>query len=157
MERFLGNIESKIDTKGRAFLPASFRKILQANSEGMLVLRAHVDEPCLVLYPISVWNKRIDDIKANVNAFDTESEMVFRQFVSEAEMLTLDANGRFLIPKRLLDLAEIKLSVKFLGVSDVIEIWAAEKLEKPFLPKNEFSMKLKALMVPRIKKEQSDE
>ena len=83
--------------------------------------------------------------------------MVFRQFVSEAEMLTLDANGRFLIPKRLLDLAEIKLSVKFLGVSDVIEIWAAEKLEKPFLPKNEFSMKLKALMVPRIKKEQSDE
>ena len=27
--RFLGNIEAKIDVKGRAFLPAIFRKVLQ--------------------------------------------------------------------------------------------------------------------------------
>ena len=37
--RFLGNIEAKIDAKGRAFLPASFRKVLQAEKEERLVLR----------------------------------------------------------------------------------------------------------------------
>ena len=28
--RFLGNIEAKTDVKGRVFLPAVFRKVLQA-------------------------------------------------------------------------------------------------------------------------------
>lgn len=149
MERFLGNIESKIDVKGRAFLPASFRKILQDNGEGVLVLRMHIDESCLVLYPISVWSKRVDEIQANVNVFDNESEMLFRQFVSEAVELTLDGNGRFLIPKPLLQMAEIKQSVKFLGVNETIEIWASEKLTKPFFPKSEFSAKIKALMTKK--------
>lgn len=35
--RFLGNIEAKTDTKGRAFLPASFRKVLTASGEDTLV------------------------------------------------------------------------------------------------------------------------
>ena len=146
MDRFLGNIESKIDVKGRAFLPANFRKILQDNGEERIALRMHIDEPCLVLYPISVWKERVDAIKANVNMFDNESEKLFRVFVSEAVELTLDGNGRFLIPKFLLEDAEIKQSVKFLGVDETIEIWASEKLTKPFFTKNEFSMKIKALM-----------
>ena len=32
MIRFLGNIEAKTDTKGRVFIPAGFRKQLQAAS-----------------------------------------------------------------------------------------------------------------------------
>ena len=36
--RFLGNIEAKLDVKGRAFLPAIFRKVLQAGGEERLVL-----------------------------------------------------------------------------------------------------------------------
>ena len=58
--RFLGNIEAKIDTKGRAFLPATFRKVLQAGGEERLVLRKDVFQPCLVLYPESVWNGQMD-------------------------------------------------------------------------------------------------
>ena len=54
--RFLGNIEAKIDVKGRAFLPATFRKVLQAGGEERLVLRKDVFQACLVLYPESVWN-----------------------------------------------------------------------------------------------------
>lgn len=34
--RFLGNIEAKTDAKGRAFLPAQFRKVLAASGEGLL-------------------------------------------------------------------------------------------------------------------------
>ena len=37
--RFLGNIEAKTDAKGRAFLPAVFRKVLNASGEESLVLR----------------------------------------------------------------------------------------------------------------------
>ena len=54
MIRFLGNIEAKTDTKGRVFIPAGFRKQLQAASEERLVLRKDVFQDCLILYPESV-------------------------------------------------------------------------------------------------------
>lgn len=57
MIRFLGNIEAKTDTKGRVFIPAGFRKQLQAASEERLVLRKDVFQDCLILYPESVWFK----------------------------------------------------------------------------------------------------
>ena len=56
--RFLGNIEAKTDAKGRAFLPAVFRKVLQASSEECLVLRKDVFQKCLVLYPEKIWNEQ---------------------------------------------------------------------------------------------------
>ena len=40
--RFLGNVEAKTDAKGRAFLPAVFRKVLSASGEENLVLRKDV-------------------------------------------------------------------------------------------------------------------
>ena len=42
MIQFLGNIEAKADAKGRVFIPATFRKQLQAASEERLVLRKDV-------------------------------------------------------------------------------------------------------------------
>ena len=51
MIQFLGNIEAKADAKGRVFIPATFRKQLQAASEERLVLRKDVYQDCLV--PVS--------------------------------------------------------------------------------------------------------
>ena len=48
MIQFLGNIEAKADAKGRVFIPATFRKQLQAASEERLVLRKDVYQDCLV-------------------------------------------------------------------------------------------------------------
>ena len=144
--RFLGNIEAKTDAKGRVFLPATFRKQLQLAGEELLVLRTDVHGKCLVLYPESAWTKRIDQISARVSEWDEGEQMVLREFMAEAEMLTLDGNGRFLISKRLLQAAEINQAVRFIGMNDTIEIWAQEKTEKPFLPQPEFANRLKAIM-----------
>ena len=144
--RFLGNIEAKTDAKGRVFLPATFRKQLQAAGEEQLVLRTDIHGKCLVLYPESAWNKRLDAITEKVSEWDEEEQMVLRAFMAEAEVLTLDGNGRFLISKRLLQAAEIDQSVRFIGMNDTIEIWSSEKTEKPFMPQPEFASKLKAIM-----------
>ncbi len=145
--RFLGNIEAKTDVKGRVFLPAVFRKVLQGSGDEVLVLRKDVHQPCLVLYPLSVWNKRIDTLMQRVNEFDRASKMVLRQYASEAMELTLDGNGRFLIPKEYLAKAQINQSVRFLGINDTIEIWSAENTEQPFLSDEDFASQLEALMV----------
>jgi len=98
--RFLGNIEAKTDAKGRAFLPAVFRKVLNASGEESLVLRKDIFEPCLVLYPESVWNERMDALRKRLSRWSRRDQMIYRQYVTDVEMITLDGNGRFLIPKR---------------------------------------------------------
>ena len=127
-------------------MPATFRKVLQANGEEQLVMRKDVYQPCLVLYPESVWNRKIDTLAAHFNDWDDQGQLLMRQFTSEAEAVVLDGNGRFLIPKRCLQMADIDQSIRFIGINDVIEIWAVEKTEQPFLSQDEFSAKLKALM-----------
>lgn len=149
--RFLGNIEAKTDAKGRVFLPAIFRKVLQAAGEEVLVLRKDVHQRCLVLYPESTWNRKMDALLEKIDEWDDVGQLVLRQYVSEVEVLTLDGNGRFLIPKRYLQMADIEQAVRFIGVNDAIEIWAAEKTTEPFLSPEEFSAKLKELMTSGVK------
>jgi len=148
--RFLGNIEGKTDAKGRVFLPATFRKVLQGAGEEMLVLRKDVHQQCLVLYPESTWNRKMDALMEKINEWDDVGQQVLRQYVSEVEVLTLDGNGRFLIPKRYLQMADIRQAVRFIGMNDAIEIWAAEKTTEPFLSPEEFSSKLKELMTSSL-------
>ena len=98
------------------------------------MLRKDVHQRCLVIYPMSAWNRRLDALKARINEFDDLGMMIYRQYVSAAEETTLDGNGRLLIPRRYLQMADIIQGVRFIGMDDSIEIWAAEKTEEPFMP-----------------------
>lgn len=144
--RFLGNIEAKIDSKGRVFLPASFRKELQAAGEEILVVRKDVFQPCLVLYPESVWNRQMDTLRSRLNRWNPMHQNVFRQFVADAETVTLDANGRFMLSRQHIKAAGAAQAVRFIGMDDVIEIWGAEQSEAPFLSQEEFGKALESIM-----------
>ena len=144
--RFLGNIEAKTDAKGRAFLPAVFRKVLQASGEENLVLRKDVFQPCLVLYPESVWNTRLDMLKQQLRLWKPAHQQIFRQFVSEAEVVTLDGNGRFLISKRLQRAAGINQDIQFIGMDDTIELWSPQDLTKTLRTDEDFSREFEDIM-----------
>ena len=144
--RFLGNIEAKTDAKGRAFLPAVFRKVLQASGEENLVLRKDVFQKCLVLYPESVWNARLDLLKNQLRPWKHAHQQMFRQFVSEAEVVSLDGNGRFLISKRLQKIAEIDQDIQFIGMDDTIEIWLPQNLEQTLRSEEEFGEEFERIM-----------
>lgn len=144
--RFLGNIEAKTDTKGRAFLPAVFRKVLQTSGEENLVLRKDVFQKCLVLYPESVWNTRLDLLKNQLRPWKQAHQQMFRQFVSEAEVVSLDGNGRFLISKRLQKIAEIDQDIQFIGMDDTIEIWSPQNLKQTLRSEEEFGEEFERIM-----------
>ena len=144
--RFLGNIEAKTDAKGRAFLPAVFRKVLNASGEESLVLRKDIFEPCLVLYPESVWNERMDALRKRLSRWSRRDQMIYRQYVTDVEMITLDGNGRFLIPKRYLKMANIDQQIRFTGMDDCIEIWANGENNEPFMSAEEFSKAMEETM-----------
>ena len=126
--RFLGHTEAKTDVKGRVFLPAVFRKVLQASGQENLVLRKDIFQDCLVLYPESVWNEQMDMLRQRLNRFNAEHQRIFRQFVSEVEMVMLDGN------------------VEFIGMGDTIEIWSAEKVEASKMSGEEFGKALENIM-----------
>jgi MraZ protein len=152
-----------MDAKGRAFLPAVFRKILQAGASGTvdadhglrMVLRKDVFQPCLVLYPESVWNEQMDALRQRLNRWNKQHQQVFRQFVSEVEVLTLDGNGRFLVPKRYLRMADIEQDVKFVGMGDTIEIWSNVKAEQGQMNPEDFGKALEELMGVDVSEENS--
>jgi len=154
MERFLGNIEAKADVKGRLFIPALFRKQLQAASEEKLIMRKDIFQECLVLYPESVWNEELNQLRERLNKWNPTHQQVFRQFVSDVEIITPDSNGRILIPKRYMQMAGITTDVRFIGVDNTIEIWAKAKADKPFMDPEDFSRELEKVMNYRAINEQ---
>lgn len=145
--RFLGNIEAKVDEKGRIFLPATFRKVLSASGEANLVMRKDIFQPCLALYPESVWNQMLDSLRSRLNRWNKNDQLLFRQFVADVELITLDGSGRFLIPKRYLKMASITQQVKFIGMDDSIEIWSNDAEEQqPFMDPDAFSTAMEQKM-----------
>lgn len=146
MIQFLGNIEAKIDTKARVFVPATFRKPLLASSQSSLILRKDIFQSCLVLYPQETWDAEIAQLRARLSRWDKTQQQLLRQFVVDAEKLEMDANGRILIPKRYQEMVGIESEVRFIGVDSTIEIWAKDALEQTLLPAEDFGAMLEQLM-----------
>ncbi len=144
--RFLGNIEAKVDAKGRAFFPSTFRKVLSVSGEEALILRKDIFESCLVLYPQTVWNERLDALRNKLSRWNKRDQMIYRQYISDVEVITLDTNGRFLIPKRYLKLANIEQQISFIGMDDCIEIWAKPNTFDQFMSLEELGKLLEDIM-----------
>ena len=127
-------------------MPAVFRKVLQASGEENLVLRKDIFQQCLVLFPESVWNKRVDLLKSQLKQWKPTHQQILRQFVSEAEVVSLDGNGRFLISKRLQRMACLDQDLQFIGVDDTIEIWSPQRLKESLKTDEEFGAALEDIM-----------
>ena len=122
--RFIGTVDAKVDQKGRVFVPALFRRSLRGEEAERLIMRKDIFENCLVIYPESVWNERLTELHGRLSVWNREQQRMFRQFVADVEWLTLDSNGRILLPKRYLRMAGIEQDVTFIGMDSTIEIWA---------------------------------
>lgn len=145
--RFTGNIDAKTDQKGRVFLPAVFRRILNQQAEG-LVLRRDVFQKCLVLYPQSVWDELVDSITQHTSPFDHKGRENLRRFVADSESISMDSDGRILIPKRYLQNAGIEQEVRFIGMDNTIEIWNRQAAEALLSDTDGFAEDMEKMMNP---------
>ena len=147
---FIGQFPVRLDAKNRAFMPAGFRRILQQSGAQTLVVRKDYFENCLVVYPAAQWQEEIAKVRAKLNRFDGNQQMVYRKLVSEAQEVQLDSNGRMLLPQALLDKVGIKQDALFVGMEQTIEIWApdiaASGNNQPFMSDSDFADNLKKFM-----------
>ena len=88
----------------------------------------------------------MDTLRQRLSRWNRRDQMIYRQFVTDVETITLDGNGRFLIPKRYMKMANIEQQIRFTGMDDCIEIWATGSEEQPFMSAEEFSKAMEETM-----------
>lgn len=121
MASFLGEFECKVDSKLRIALPAALRKQLPVAAEGRFVVNRGFEQH-LVLYPFTEWQRVITELN-RLNLFTKKHRDFVRYFHRGATELELDASGRLLLPRRLLDYAGIRETVILLAYAQRIECW----------------------------------
>ncbi len=146
MSVFIGNSDAKADVKGRIFIPAHYRRALQEDENARLVMRKDPYSNSLVLYPENVWNQKLAALKGGLNEWIPQHQLVLTQFVSEAEWLDIDSQGRVLIPKKYLQLIGAGNEVQFVGMLDTFSLWAKGNFEKAKLTPEEFTLQLQQIM-----------
>ena len=119
---FQGLFQHQLDAKGRASLPASFRKALACEREESLVI-VKIHEPCLRAYPNSSWQQLVESISKK-STLNPEVARFKRRVVGFAREVSLDKLGRILIPSDLRQKAGVASEVIFVGSVQYIEIWS---------------------------------
>lgn len=111
-----------MDAKGRFMFPIDLRKQMDSVFDKGFVINRNLHQKCLVLYPISEWN-RLNNKLSKLNRLIKANDVFVRRFTGGATNSDADSSGRLLIPKSLTQHAEIKSDIKVLGSNNVIEIW----------------------------------
>ncbi len=127
MASFLGEFECKLDSKARIALPVALRKQLPIETEGRFVVNRGFEQH-LVLYPLHEWRRVTTELN-RLNLFVKKNREFIRYFHRGATELELDNSGRLLLPRRLLEYAEIRDTVILLAYASRIECWDATRYE----------------------------
>ncbi len=131
MTSLIGEFDCKVDAKGRFMFPVNLRKQLEEVFEKGFVINRNLHQKCLVLYPMSEWNK-LNKKLSKLNRLIKANDVFVRKFTGGATAAEADTTGRVLLPKALVDYADIKTDIKVLGSNNVIDIWD-KKLYEHFL------------------------
>lgn len=128
MTQLIGEFECKLDAKGRMVLPAALkRQMPHVERDGLVVNRGF--EKHLVFYPREEWDLMTAKL-AKLNQFDPKVRAFVRAFTRGATELTLDAAGRVLLPKSLLEFGGISTELVLACQFNKIEVWSKEGYEE---------------------------
>jgi len=114
---FWGEFSHQLDKKGRLIIPARYRQRL---STGAILTRG-IDHN-LVVYPHGVWKSLSTQI-SEMSIANPTARALRRLVFSGAIELTLDRQGRILIPNHLREYASLDGEALVIGMETFIEIW----------------------------------
>ncbi|MCK4859411.1 MAG: division/cell wall cluster transcriptional repressor MraZ [Candidatus Omnitrophica bacterium] len=135
---FYGEYKHSLDEKGRAIIPADFRRVFKKNNISKLFITKGLD-CCLFLFSEEEWRKE-EKRFATLPFTKGEARRFKRLYFSGASELCWDNQGRILVPSYLKDYAHIRKEIVIIGVSRRIEIWSEREWRKFYadsLPKFE--------------------
>lgn len=126
---FMGEYHHTIDDKGRLTIPSKIRYEL---GESFVITRGL--DGCLFLYKKETWDKIVNKYQELPNVKDARNFMRF--FLSGANTLEFDRQGRINIASPLIKYAGLEKDCVVIGVGDRLEVWSKDRWEN-FIDKNE--------------------
>ncbi len=134
MINLFGVHEQKVDNKGRVLFPSGLkRQLSQVLNEGFVMKRS-IFEKCLELYPMSEWQSEMKGIN-KLNRFVRKNNDFIRMFMAGVKIVELDDAGRLLIPRDLIQWAQIDKDIVLASSLNRIEIWDKVLYETSFAEK----------------------
>jgi MraZ protein len=128
MSHLIGEFDCKLDAKGRLMVPSALKKQLPSiDAEGLVINRGF--EKHLTIYSKAEWDKISEEL-AQLNSYEKKNREFIRYFTRGSSELSLDASGRVLLPKALLEYAEIGNEVVLSCQFNKIEVWSKEAYDQ---------------------------
>ncbi len=119
---FFGEYQINFSGSGRLLLPKKVRELLKGNT---FILTKGFGN-CLSGYDKDDWEKRAAEL-LNPSLLQP-TDMDNRRYIFSALVyLEIDEQGRFVVPKNLLEYGQLKDRVVIIGVGDHFEIWDLQK------------------------------
>ena len=134
---FIGSFKYSIDSKGRISIPAKLRKFVDPKSNDAFVMTRGTTK-CIDVYPMNFWEELVQSKLNKLNSFEPKEAMFLRMFLQQAAEDKLDSQSRLLIPKNLIDYAEVSKEVLIIGAIKKIEIWNPQNYDE-YLKTSELS------------------
>ncbi|MDD6657211.1 MAG: division/cell wall cluster transcriptional repressor MraZ [Lachnospiraceae bacterium] len=118
---FMGEYNHSIDAKGRLIIPSKFRDML---GDEFVVTKGL--EGCLCVFEKYDFESFMDKLNEKSD-FESRVRKIKRFFISGAQEIEPDKQGRMLVPPTLREYAGLEKEVVFAGVGGHIEIWDKSK------------------------------
>ncbi|MGI6136583.1 MAG: cell division/cell wall cluster transcriptional repressor MraZ [Clostridiales bacterium] len=121
---FFGEYNIQLDDKNRMRIPNKLRSLI---NEPVYIL--HGTGGCLFVMNESEFKKFVERFN-HVPISDIKAQEAIRKIMSSVFPVEEDAQGRFVLPKKAKDYANINKQIVFIGANSRMEIWGQENYEK---------------------------
>lgn len=118
----LGSYAINMDAKGRIAIPQRVREGLGELCGGRVVVTAHTEERCLLIYPEPQWEQLRPQVEALPNV-NRKARRMQRLLLGYATPMDVDGNGRVLLPPTLREYARLDKKLMLVGQGRKLELW----------------------------------
>jgi MraZ protein len=106
-------------------IPTRIRETLAESCGSRLVVTAHTQDRCLLVYPEPEWLELLPQIEG-LSSFNKAAQRVKRIMIGYATTLEVDANGRILVPPTLREYAHLDKKIMLVGQGKKLELWSED-------------------------------
>jgi MraZ protein len=123
-----GSHITQIDDKGRLKIPAGFRHTLVEKYSSQDFYMTSLDGESVWLYPIDEWAKKEEKL-LELPSMETTVKKFLDRTSYYGQVVSMDIQGRMLVPAGLRDSANLQGEVIVFGYLTYLEIWCHEKFK----------------------------
>jgi len=119
---FLSTYHNRLDKKGRVSIPAQFRGVLAAQESPAIIAYSSPINPCIEacgVQRIMKFNQRVERFEP----YSPERDAFAATLFGESVQMSMDSEGRVMLPPQLVAFAKLKEQVTIVGKGETFEMW----------------------------------